>query len=355
MAPYIILAIIMFGLLIAVHEFGHFITAKLLGVRVNEFAIGMGPKLFQKKKGETEYTLRAFPVGGFCAMEGEESDSGDPKAFYSKAAWRKLIILLAGSFMNFVTGILIILVLFSQASAFRVPVITGLMDGFQLEGESGIMLGDEIYSIDGNRIYLYSDVSLYLNRTNGTDMDLVLIRDGEKVVLEDFPLTVQEYTYQGQQAMMFGLEFNQLEDATFGSYLKMSWYQAVDYVRTVWLSLGDLVGGAVGFQDLSGPIGIVGMVGEVGAQAETASEGLQDVMNFMAFIAINLAVMNLLPIPALDGGRIFFLLVGSVITLITKKKIDPKYEGYINFACFALLLGLMAMVAVNDVIKLVFV
>ena len=355
MVLYIVIAIIMFGLLIAVHEFGHFFTAKLLGVRVNEFAIGMGPKLLRKKRGETVYTLRALPIGGFCAMEGEEEETGDPRSFSSKSWWRKLIILVAGSFMNFLTGFLIILILFGQVSAFRAPVITGFLDGFpqQLQGAEGLQPGDEIVSIDGHRIYLYSDIALFLSRTNGVDMDLVVRRDGEKVVLKDFPLTPREYEYDGEKQLMFGLSFTQVEEATLAARLKMGAYQAADYVRMVWMSLGDLVTGAVGLRDLSGPIGIVTVIGEVGAQSESAGEAAFNILNFVAFIAINLAVMNLLPIPALDGGRIFFLAVGGVYRLFTRKTMNPKYEGYVNMVCFFCLIALMAVVAVSDVFKLV--
>lgn len=353
MLPYIIIAIIMFGLLIAVHEFGHFFTAKLLGVRVNEFAIGMGPKLIQKQKGETLYTLRAFPIGGFCAMEGEDATSEDAGSFHNKAWWRKIIILVAGSFMNFLVGFLIILGLFSQIEAVRLPVITDFMDGFTLEGESGLMVGDEILSIDGNSILLYSDVSYFLNRTDGVSMDLVVRRDGEKVKLEDFPLTPQEYLYEGQSVYMYGLTFGEVEEATALVKLQQSWAQSLNYVRLVWISLVDLVVGSVGVEDLSGPIGIVTIMGEVGEASETTTDAALNILSLVSFIAINLAVMNLLPIPALDGGRILFLAVGGIYTLFTKKTINPNYEGYVNGIFFLALLALMVFVAVQDVIKLV--
>lgn len=147
---YILLVIVLFGVLIAIHEFGHFITAKLLGVKVNEFAIGMGPALWTKQRGETLYALRAFPVGGYCAMEGEDEDTGDPRAFSRQKGWKKIIILCAGSFMNFLLGLVIVLALSLSSSQMMVPVVTELVDGFQHQGEAGLMVGDRILSVDGN-------------------------------------------------------------------------------------------------------------------------------------------------------------------------------------------------------------
>jgi len=351
MLLYIVIAIIMFGLLIALHEFGHFFTAKLLGVQVNEFSIGMGPPLVSRQKGETKYSIRAFPIGGYCAMEGEDEQSEDPRSFSNKAWWKKFIILIAGSAMNFLTGLVILLILFGQMSSYRPPVITSFMDGFPLEGESGLMVGDEIVSIDGHRVYLYNDVALFLARGNGTDLDIVVLRDGEKVVLEDLPLQLREYA--GEDELRFGLRFEEEREATGGDKVRLAWAQALDYGRIIWLSLGDIVHGAVGLRDLSGPVGIVSMIGQVGAQSETQVAAIQNIMSLVAFIAINLAVMNLLPIPALDGGRIFFMIVNGFCLLFTRKKLNPKYEGYVNMVCFICLLGLMAVVAVSDVMKLV--
>lgn len=351
MALYIIIAILMFGILIAVHEFGHFITAKLLGVRVNEFAIGMGPLVVSKKKGETQYSLRAIPIGGFCAMEGEDDDSDDPRAFSNKPWWKKFIILVAGSFMNFVTGLVILLVLYSQAQAFITPVITGFMEGFPYESAEGLLPGDRIVSVDGERIYTKSDLDLFFSRSNGETMDLVIERDGERLVRDDFPLKLRAYTYNGEQQMMYGLTFT-YQEATPLIRLQQGWYNAVDMVRLVRISLVDLITGNAGIKDMSGPIGIVNMIGEVGAQSPSTAAAVSNIFYFIAFIAVNLAVMNLLPIPALDGGRIFFLVVNGVFTLLTRRKLDPKYEGYVNAAGFFCLLLLMIVVAFNDIVKL---
>ena len=352
---YIIIAILMFGVLIAVHEFGHFITAKLLGVRVNEFSIGMGPKLWGRQKGETAYSLRLLPIGGYCALEGEEEDTGDPRAFQNKSAWRKAIILLAGSFMNLLTGLVIILLLSIPAVSYNLPVVGGFLEGYGVE-DCGLQAGDRFLSVDGHGVWTYSDAKFLLDRAGDT-VDLVVERDGERVVLEDLYLPFQQKESEEgvtwKRGLLLGAE---TIPATLGTRVVMSLYEGADMVRMVWFSLGDLVRGAVGFQDLSGPIGIVGTVGELGTStASTAGTGaaLWSVFYLMAFIAVNLAVMNLLPIPALDGGRIFFLILGVMFRRITRRELDPKYENAVNTVWFIGLLGLMAAVAVNDVIRLI--
>ena len=352
MLVYIIIAILMFGVLIAVHEFGHFITAKLLGVRVNEFSIGMGPQIWGRVRGETQYSLRALPIGGFCAMEGEEGDSDDPRAFGNKPAWKRLIILVAGAFMNFLAGVALILIVFAQATTFAYPTVSGFLEGSTL-AEEGLQVGDRFLSIDGHRVYTYGDASLLISRA-GEVTDLVVERDGERVVLEDVYMPLREFTVDGQTQLLRGLTLGAgYEEATLFTRLKMTVYQSIDYVRIVWMGLGDLITGAVGLKDMTGPIGIVSAIGQVGEQSASTIDAVNNILSFVAFIAINLAVMNLLPIPALDGGQILFLAVNKVYTLITKKKLDPKYLGYVNMAGFACLLALMAVVAVNDVLRIV--
>ncbi len=348
---YIIIAILLFGFLIAIHEFGHFITAKLFGVRVNEFAIGMGPAIVSRQRGETLYALRAFPVGGFCAMEGEDDDSDDPRAFGRQKAWKRLIILSAGAAMNFLAGLVLILLLFSRAQAFTTPVLTGFMEGFPLEGEQGLMAGDRIVSINGERIYLYSDVTLFLSRGNGAPYDIVVERNGQRVTLNDLPLELREYTENGQTVTRYGLYFA-IEEATLGAKLKNSWYNALDFVRLVRLSLTDLFTGNAGLKDLTGPVGIVDTITEVGSQSETVAVAIENILYFGALIAVNLAVMNLLPLPALDGGRIFFLLINGLWSLVFRRRIDPKYESYVHVAGLVALLALMVVVTFNDLVRI---
>ena len=349
---YILLVILLFGMLIAVHEFGHFFTAKLLKVKVNEYSIGMGPLLWSRTRGETQYSLRALPIGGYCAMEGEDEDTGDPRAFCCQPVWKKIIILCAGSLMNFLMGLVIVLLLYSGMTAVREPVITQFAPGFSCQGEDGLMEGDRILSVDGHGIWVYSDVLTFLNRNDGEGLDLVVERDGQRVVLNDLPMERFEYEYEGQTNEGFGLIFGQVRELGVFGRLREGFLITADFVRTVWMSLGDLVTGRIGLNEMSGVIGVVDVVSDVGAQSATWADGLLNVFYFMALIAVNLAVMNLLPIPALDGGRIFFLLLNALVYLITRRRIPERYEGYVHAGAFVLLMGLMIFIAFQDVWKI---
>ena len=348
---YVIVAILIFGVLIATHELGHFVSAKLLGVKVNEFSIGMGPAIITREKGDTLYSLRALPVGGYCAMEGEDNDSADPRAFGRAAMWKKLIILCAGAAMNFVTGVILCLILVMPYVNLIRPEIVSFAEGFPLEGETGLMAGDRILSIDGERIYLYDNVTLFFSRSNGKTMDLVVERNGENVRLDDFPLYPREYMVDGKPQLRYGINFL-VEPATFGGKLREGWFMAVDFVRLVRLSIGDLISGTAGLRDLSGPVGIVDVMSDVGSAAATTFAAFYNLTYLAALIAVNLAVMNLLPLPALDGGRIFFLLLNGLLYGLFRKKIDPKYEGYVHMAGLAALMTLMLMVTLSDVGKI---
>ncbi len=344
---YIILAIIFFGILIAIHEFGHFSAAKLLGVKVNEFAIGMGPAIFKKQKGETLYSLRCLPIGGYCAMEGEDEDTGDPRSFTTQPGWKRFIILVAGSFMNFLLGFLIVLIIYSGVAGFYSPVISGFVDGCPYEGT--LQTGDELYSIDGHRIYFASNVTTILSR-GGETHDVVVIRDGEKLEFEDMELTPQ--VYEGYSSPMYGFSFA-VEEANLWSTLKYSWYNTIDFVRTVWFALSDLVAGTMGVDDLAGPVGIVDLINDVGQSAESTKMALADIAYLGALVAVNIAVMNLLPLPALDGGRVFLLLLNGLVHLVSRRRIPARYEGYVHAAGMVLLLGLSAYVMYNDIARLI--
>ena len=348
---YILAAVLIFGFLIAIHELGHFMTAKLCGVRVNEFALGMGPALWQKQKGETTYSLRAFPAGGYCAMEGEEEDSDDPRALNRQGFWVKLLIFAAGAAMNFLAGFLIILILYSGAKAFYMPTITDFAEDCPLQGD--LQVGDTLYAIDGERVYVYSDVSLLFGLNHTGVFDLTLIRDGEKVTLREFPMEQKTYIdRQGNPYKGYGLFFG-AEEATFGSKLGYTWRNTMDFVRMVRLSLKMLITGEAGVKDLSGPVGIVSTITEVGQQSGSTRAALENIAYFGALIAVNIAVMNLLPLPALDGGKIFFLVVNAVAMVLFHRQIPAKYENAIHFAGLVLLLGLMAVVTCSDIFKLI--
>ena len=341
-----------FGVLVATHELGHFATAKLLGVKVNEFAIGMGPALFKRQKGETLYSLRIFPIGGFCALEGDDEESSDPRSFGRAAWWRKMIILCAGAFMNFVTGLIIIAILYAPAQGFRVEVYGGPLEGYGTE-DCGLLAGDRFVSVDGHRVLVYGNARFFLDRA-GETIDFVVDRNGERVVLKDVHLPYQERTDEaGNYTRLRGLTMAATADPTdFFGTLGYAWNTSIDFVRLVWVSLGDLVTGAVGLRDMSGPVGIVNMMGEVGSQSPTVLDAAWNLGYLAALIAVNLAVMNLLPLPALDGGRVFFLALNGVIYGLFRKRIDAKYEGYVHLAGLAALMCLMLAVTFSDVSKL---
>ena len=344
---YILVAILMFGVLIAVHEFGHFITAKLFGIRVNEFSIGMGPALLKKEKGETLYSLRLLPIGGYGAMEGEDEESDDPRAFGNAAGWKKVIVLVAGAFMNFLTGLIIVLVLYAPAQGFYQETYAGAMEGYGTE-DCGLQEGDRFLSVDGHKVLTYGNAQFYLGRAGDT-MDLVVERNGEKVYLNNVSLPRQERTdEEGNTTNYRGIII-----ANLGTKLLYGWNTTLDYVRLVWVSLGDLVRGAVGIKDLSGPVGIVDTMSQVGSQSPTLGAAVQNLLWLAALIAVNLAVMNLLPLPALDGGRVFFLVLNGVLYLLFRRKIDAKYEGYVHLAGLAALMTLMLYVTFSDIGKII--
>ena len=345
----IVFAILLFSFLIFIHELGHFVAAKLSGVRVNEFALFMGPAIVKWKRGETQYSIRCIPIGGYCAMEGEDTSSDDPHAFTSAKWWKRLIILLAGSFMNFVTGVLIMLIVFAPAKQFVVPVISSFESYSTVCGDNGLQVGDEILEVDGEKIFVQSDFSMLLSLNPSDTHDLVVRRNGQRVVLDDLLMEKHLTTDEnGNEIMLYGMNFTRI-DATFGAKVDYAWRECLNTVRSVRLSLQMLFTGEAGIQDMTGPVGIVQIMSDTAAASETATDALRNMLYFGGFIAINLAVMNMLPLPALDGGRAFALLLTTAVEAITKKKIDPKYEGYIHGIGMILLLGLMAVIMFKDI------
>ncbi len=349
----IIIAILAFGVLIAVHELGHFFAAKAFGVKVEEFALGMGPQIFKKQGKETLYSLRLLPLGGFCAMEGEDEEVDSPRAFSAQKPWKRAVILCAGAFMNFVAGFILVLCI-APAANFIEPVISDFMPGCPYVGEVGFQEGDRIHSIDGHRIFFTSNVSEYMGRSGSDYHDIVIYRDGERVKLEDYYMPLVEYTRDdGKTELKYGLYFAG-RDYGFAANVKYAWYGSLDFARAVWDSLGLLVSGGVALRDMSGPVGIVDFVNDVAQEAESTKAMAFDICYIFALIAVNLAVMNMLPIPALDGGRVFFLIVTWIIEKITRRRLDPKYEGYVHSAGFALLMALMVFIMFSDVLKAFF-
>ena len=345
----VLFAILLFSFLIFIHEFGHFAAAKLSGVQVNEFALFMGPAIFKKQVGETLYTIRTIPIGGYCAMEGEDEDTDNPRSFQKAAVWKRMVILVAGAAMNFVAGLLLLAVVYAPAQQFAVPVIDFFEEGCVLQGEQGLQAGDRILELDGEKIYLSSDFTLLLSLNPGEVHDIVVERNGQRVVLDDFHLVKAEFPDgNGGTSLRYGFSFA-LEEATFAGKLDYTWKTALNTVRTVRLSLQMLLTGKAGLSDMGGPVMIVDQMAEVADASATALDALLNMLYFGGFIAINLAVMNLLPIPALDGGRVVGLLITAAIEAVTRKKLNPKYEGYIHGAGMVLLLGLMAVIMFKDI------
>ena len=346
----ILFAILIFSFLIFIHEFGHFITAKLSGVQVNEFAMFMGPAIWKKQKGETLYSIRCIPIGGYCAMEGEDGDSDNPRAFGRAAWWKRLIILVAGAALNFLAGLLLVAIVYAPAQAYVEPVIS-YFEEYATVDEHGLQIGDRILEIDGSRVLMMGDVDLLLMKNPGDYHDIVVERDGKQIELDDFYLERHEVLLEdGSTAMLCGFSYGAAREFTFGGKLQYIWHTAVDWIRTVFWSLEMLISGQAGLKDMSGPVGIVQQMGQMADASETVGDAISNLLYFGAFLGVNLAVMNLLPIPALDGGRVVALLLTTGIEALTHKKLNPKYEGYIHAAGMILLLGLMAVIMLKDII-----
>ena len=349
---YILLAILMFSILIFVHELGHFVTAKLSGVQVNEFSMFMGPAIWKKQVGQTLYAIRCIPVGGYCAMEGEDGESDNPRSFGHAAWWKRLLILLAGAAMNFLFGIVIFAALYLPAEQVVAPVVTQFAECCTFNNENGLRLGDEILQIDGEKIYLNSDISTLLSLNTTGVHDLVILRDGQELRFEDFAMGHTHLNEAGEEYLHYGFGFGVAKEASVSDRIGLVWDVTMDNVRNIRLSLQMLIGGQAGLGDMTGVVGIVDLMSDTAAAAPTWQDAVLNMLYFCGFLAVNLAVMNLLPIPALDGGRAVCLLLTTGWEKLTKKKLDPKYEGYLHGAGMILLLVLMALITFKDIFNI---
>ena len=345
----VLFAILLFSILIFVHELGHFVAAKLSGVQVNEFSMFMGPAIFKKQIGETLYSIRCIPIGGYCAMEGEDGGSDNPRSFEKAAWWKRFIILVAGAAMNFLVGVLIFAVLYLPGNQVVVPVISEFTDCCIFNHEDGLQVGDEILELDGEKIYINGDISLIFNLNQKINHDVVVLRNGQKLTFNDLPMAHTHQNEDGTEFLHYGLTFGEVREVDFLGKVNFVWKVVMDNIRSVRLSLQMLFSGQAGLQDMSGPVGIVQMMSDVADESDSSLTALLNMLSFGGMIALNLAIMNLLPIPALDGGRVLGLLVTTAVETITGKKIDPKYEGYLHGAGMLLLLGLMAVVMFKDI------
>lgn len=330
----IIYAIIIFCLLIFVHELGHFIAAKLCGVKVNAFAIGMGPAFWKRQKGETEYSMRLFPIGGFCAMEGEDEESEDARAFNKKPAWQRAIVLAAGSFMNLLTAVILMIIIALWQGEATNTIETVISDSPAYE--AGIQAGDVVLFIDEVKIEEWSDLQGVVGENQGEPIQVTVLRDGKKLEFSAVP----EYDEQaGRSKIGIAPEMKRNPVTAIGRGVRSTWDMTVMmYDIIVKLFTGD-----VSAKELSGPVGIVYAVND------TAKAGVIYVVYLAALLSLNLAVMNLLPFPALDGGRLLFLLIRKV----TGRRVTDEMEGKIHFIGIMLLFALMIYVTWNDIVKFI--
>ena len=335
----ILLAVLFFGFIIFFHELGHFIFAKLFKVQVNEFAMGMGPTLFKFKKGATKYALRLFPIGGFVSMVGEDEESDDDNALNRKPVWQRMIITAAGAIMNLLIGIILPCILVISSKTLGSTTIFRFQNDDSTTMQSGLQVGDTITKINNTSTHILNELYYAVMREGTEPVDVTVIRNGEKLVIEDvvFPTIVDSGATFGN------IDFYVLaEEKTFGSVIKQSFYQSVSSIRMIWLSLFDLVTGKYGVEQMSGPVGVTSAISE----AEQA--GSYNILYLSALITLNLGIFNLLPLPALDGGRMVFLL----IELIRGKPIKPEYEGYVHFAGIVILMLFMVFITYKDILKL---
>ena len=335
----ILLAILIFGVIIMIHELGHFLTAKAVGIAVPEFSIGMGPKLFQVTRGETNYTLRLFPIGGYVAMEGENEESDNERAFCNKKPLQKILVVAAGAVMNVLLGFLIMVGIVCSR-----PVVSSTQVSYfdpSAVSSQKLELGDEILSINGYKVNTANDL-VYAFIDVGTEpVDMKVRRDGKVVELTDVPFAYEEI--EGQTIVKLDFKVQGLEKTPL-RVLKESWNMTTGVVKQVWVSFGKLVTGQFEMNELSGPVGVTQMIGEVASTRNYSS-----IFLMTAFITINIGIFNLLPLPALDGGRLLFL----VLELLRGKPVAPRYEGYVHAAGLVLLLGLMLVVTFNDIVRLI--
>ncbi|MDP4118295.1 MAG: M50 family metallopeptidase [Bacillota bacterium] len=332
----VLIAIIVFLFIIMVHEFGHFITAKMFHVKVPEFAIGFGPAIFKRQKGETLYSLRAFPIGGYVRMEGEDENSDDVNALCNKPIWQRIIIVAAGAFLNILMGFIIYAIVYAQMP--QMPILTVQSVYENTPAFEYLMPGDKITAVNGNKVWYYKDFKFLINTIDaGKEIKLTVKRGDEKLNINITP----QYDKQSKSYIL-GFQMKQ-ENMTWWRVLKYGVCETFFIIRVILYSLFMLFTGKVAITSVSGPVGTVGIM------SKAASNGFYSFIQLFAMLTVNVGVFNLLPIPALDGGRVFFMFV----ELLRGKPIDPQKEGVVHFAGLVLLLAFMLFITVNDITTLI--
>lgn len=349
----ILLAILAFCVIIIIHEMGHFFAAKACGMKVSEFSLGMGPRLFKKQGKETLYTVKLLPIGGSVQL-GEDEESDDPRSFRNKPVWQRIIVLAAGPIMNLILGIIVCAIAI---------IISGRVVSSQIATFAGdnpvssqyLQVGDEILSINGLSIWSSTDISYALqNSAMKADpqdeymyYDFTVKRGEEILSFEDVPFLLN-HREDGTAPVIYDFKVSAYR-ADFGNVFLYSFKEAATYGRLVWISLIDLLNGTYGLNELSGPVGTVTVISQTATAGVNMKENITNLLSMIALITINLGVFNLLPIPALDGSRIIFL----IIELVRRKPMKPEHEGMVHFIGFAALMVLMLVVTFNDIVKLI--
>lgn len=328
----IIIVILMLEVLIIGHEFGHFITAKKCGITVNEFAVGMGPLLLKKVKNGTQYSLRAFPIGGYCAMEGEDEDTGSAGSFASKSIPKRILVVSAGAIMNYLMAIVILIVMLMIIGS-PVTTLSGVVEGGSAE-KAGLQAGDKIVAVQGVPTDSWEEVVDAISESKvGDEITVTAVRDSEEITVSGVEVMENE-----EGGLYIGIYAGR--QPNFFSAVKNSFTESVELVKLMYKSLWMLVTGSASVNDVVGPVGIVSVMDN-----GVHTGGLVYVLFMAALISVNLAVINLLPLPALDGGRLLFLLLCA----ITRKELNPEIEGRIHYAGFILLMLLAVLITVKDI------
>lgn len=333
---YIVYALLGFSLFIIVHELGHFIMAKVNGIRVEEFSIGMGPKIFSAEGKETKYSIGLFPIGGYVKMMGEEEEVNDERSFSSKSPLRRISVIVAGAFMNFLLAIIIFTV-FLNKFGYSLPKVASLMENMPAV-EAGLQEGDEFLKVNGSKVLSADDLRVAINLAKDKPINFLISRNGENKEIVVTPKLVEE---NGSQIYMIGFGFERIDNPGIVQSFKQSFKETLSVINQTYKSLKMMVTGEVNFKtDVGGPVSIIRMF------SEAAKNGIWNLMYFIAFISINLAVFNMLPFPALDGGWTVILL----IELITRRKVPDRIVGAMNYVGIMLLFGLMILVTIKDIL-----
>lgn len=350
----IIIAVLVFCVLVVVHEFGHFIVAKRNGIYVEEFSVGMGMLLFSKQIGETQYSIRALPIGGFCKMMGEDEDSKDKRAFNNKGIFARISVIAAGPFMNFIFAFIIIFFLLCSSSITK-PIVSKLIPEYPAESV-GMQVGDEVVKVSGHSVFTHEDMQIAMDGNSGEEIEVVVKRDGEKLKFKVNPIRSPETGAwligfeQTSKSGAFAKEVEGFDKAGIGETLVTSFFTMISYIKSTVIGFVRIFTFNVTPEEMAGPIGIIQIIGEsyeIGLKSSVIA-AIQNIAYLAALLSANLGALNLFPIPAMDGGRLTFLFLEG----LRGKPINPEKEGMIHFVGFVLLMAFMIFVAYNDIAKL---